>query len=210
MSFHAVGIDLSLTNSGVAVLRDDRPVRVRNVRSSPASKTPSLLDRRNRLQTIAAHVVTHALDGYDPETDDVPVFAIEAPLYRAPMKRGTDGQLRPVAGGGHAHDRAGLWWLVVHLLFKHGLVVEVATSSMKRYASGSGSGRKAGVLAAMPHMFPELFVDDDNAADALALAAMCARALGFPVEPSVQRVTPAALDAVTWPTNTQRRNHDGR
>ena len=47
-------------------------------------------------------------------------------------------------------------------------------------------------------------VDDDNTADALVLMAMGARALGFPVEPSPQRVTPSALDAVKWPTNLRR------
>lgn len=208
MTYHVAGIDLSMTNAAVAVLRGDLPEpAITNVLSSPVKTARNaegdlyagLLDRRNRLQSIAARVVRAALAGLDREHDDAPLFVIESPLYRANT------------GSGAVHDRAGLWWLVVHLLYKHGLVVEVSTTTMKRYATGSGgtpkgSTSKAPVTAAMPRMFPGVYVTDDNAADALALAAMGARALGHPREPSPQRVHPAALDAVRWPTDTIRRN----
>lgn len=209
MTYHVAGIDLSMTNAGVAVIRGDLPQPViRNVLSAPAKTARNadgdlfagLLDRRNRIQSIVARVVRAALEGYNAETDDAPLFVIEAPLYHAHAKSGTSGQ----------HDRAWLWGLTVHMLYKHGLVVEVATTTMKRYATGSGgtpkgSTSKAPVTAAMPRMFPGVWVTDDNAADALALAAMGARALGHPREPSPQRVYPAALDAVRWPTETMRR-----
>lgn len=201
MTWHVAGIDLSLTNTGVAVHRGDleRP-RLRNVLSAPnkTSRTDdgaaysSLLDRRTRIQTIAARVLEAALADYDPESDDPPLFVIESPV----VLQSNSGQA--------TIDRIGLWWYIVTLLFKRGVVVEVAPTTLKRYATGSGSGRKAGVLASMPYMFPGLFVDDDNTADALVLMAMGARALGFPVEPSPQRVTPSALDAVKWPTNLRR------
>lgn len=204
MTWHVTGIDLSLTNSGVVTLRGDleRP-RVRNVLSSPersarnadGKEFSTLLDRRQRIQHIAARVIAHALDGLDPESDDIPLFVIEAPFYAT-----ADG-----TKSGSAHDRAWLWGLVVHLLFKHGFVVEVVTQHLKMYATGKGSGRKAGVLGAMPYMFPGTMIIDDNAADAATLAAMGARALGFPVEPSHQRVSQAALAAYRWPTDTARR-----
>lgn len=203
MTHHVVGLDLSLTNTGVAVIRGDDQPRVRNILSSATGeivdgkRQVSLLERRNRLQGIAARALSFALDGHDPRYDDAPLFVIEAPLYVAPRAGGGAGQ----------HDRAGLWWLIVHLAYKRGLVAEVAPTALKRYATGKGSGRKEGVLAALPHMFPGMFVDDDNAADALVLAAMGARAIGHPVEPSPQRVTPAALESVRWPTDTQRRSH---
>ncbi len=208
MTWHVAGIDLSLSSSGVAVLRGDppaptatrTPMLLRNVPSSPASKTPTLLVRRDRHARAAARIIDTALTGWDPEHDDPPLFVIEAPLYRTPMKRNPKtGQLEPLAGGGHAHDRAWLWGLVVHILFKSGVVVEVSTTTLKRYATGKGSGRKAGVLASMPYMFPGHFIDDDNLADAAVLAAMGARQLGHPVEPSSHRVSIAALEAVAWP-----------
>lgn len=209
MTYHVAGIDLSLTNSGVAVLRGDdlgdRP-NVRNVLSS-VTKTgqkkgaafATLLNRRDRIRLIAQRVVAAALAGYTDQ-DDAPVFVIESPFYGA----GT--------GSASLTDRAWLFGLTVDALFKHGLVVEVATTTMKKYATGSGAtpagakSSKSAVLLAIPRLFPQLVVTDDNAADALVLAGMGARALGHPREPSPQRVTPAALLAVEWPTNTQRRN----
>jgi crossover junction endodeoxyribonuclease RuvC len=214
---HVAGIDLSITNAGVARIRqtgDAAPViATRNVLSSPGKTgeadehgkaTETLLDRRQRLQSIAFRVVNFVKEGYDPDTDGPMLVAIEAPLYRAPMRRDPNtGNMIPITGGGHAHDRAGVWWLVTHTLFKLGFVVEVSTTVLKSYASGKGSGRKLGVMAAMPYMFPDLFVDDDNVADALVLAAMAARQLGSPVEPSPQRVHPAAMNSVKWPSFTQ-------
>lgn len=209
---HVAGIDVSLSNTGVAVIRDGA-VKWGNVESSPTrsgedpdgAPLATLLDRRNRIRNLARRVVERATHGLDVAgLDHAPLFVIEAPLYRAPMRRDPKTQqLVPITGGGHAHDRAWLWGLVVDALYRHGLVVEVSTTTMKRYATGKGSGRKAGVLAAMQFMYPGEFVTDDNAADALALAAMGARALGFPVEPSPQRVTPSALASVAWP-NTSR------
>lgn len=211
MTYHVSGLDLSLTNSGVAVLRGDdlegRPF-VRSVKSAIAKTGrntagdpyASLLDRRNRIQAIAANVVTYALHGYDPEHDDAPVFVVEDVLIIGSN------------GGQSTIDRVWLFGLVTHLLFKHGIVVNVSTTTMKSYATGSGrtpdgaKSSKSAVLLAIPRMFPQIFVDDDNVADALALAAMGARALGVPREPSPQRVKPSALNTVVWPTNTQRRN----
>jgi len=212
MPYHFVGLDLSLTNTGVAVLRGDdlegHPHLLRNVRSAPEKTAvkdgksyAGLLDRRNRLRRIAGRIVAAALDGYDPEVDDAPVFAIELPLLLA--KNGGQGVL----------DRAGLFWLVTNALFNHGIVIEISTTTMKKYATGSGGtpkgqDSKAAILLAIPRMFPGVFVTDDNTADALALAAMVARALGSPREPSPQRVTPSALNAVEWPSNTQRKNRN--
>jgi len=216
MTYHVAGLDLSLSNTGVAVARGGSPVTVHNVTSGPSKSieledgttTASLLDRRDRLQHLAARVIRHALAGYNPEVDDAPLFVVEAPLYRAPMVRDPKtNQLKPLQGGGHAHDRAGLWWLVTHLLFKQGFVVEVSTTTMKRYATGTGGGKKVGVLRYAALNFPHLLALDDNASDAVALCAMGARQLGHPLEPSVQRVTPAALASVNWPSSTQRRNH---
>ncbi len=210
MTWHAVGLDLSLTNTGVAVLRGDRErILLRNVLSSPNAtgprdpktnrQTATLLDRRDRLQHAAARIIDAALTGY-AEGDDPPLFVIEAPLYAAPMK--TDpvtGERKAIMGAGHQHDRSGLWWLVTHILFKRGIVVEVSSTALKQYSTGKGSGRKAGVLAAMQFMFPGVLIDDDNLADAAVLAAMGARHLGHPVEPSSHRVSLAALENVAWP-----------
>lgn len=216
MSYHVAGIDLSLTDSGVAVLRGDdldgRPF-VRSIPSSPIRSNTrmvkgkmqpwaSLLDRRNRIQAIVARVAEAALAGYDAEVDDAPLFVIEAPLYGSST------------GSSQVLERAWLFGLTAHVLFKHGLVIEVENGKHKLYATGSrstpaGQTSKSATLAAMPRLFPQIVVVNDNVADALALAAMGARALGHPREPSPQRVTPSALNGIDWPSDTARRNPAG-
>lgn len=213
MTYHVAGIDLSLTHSAVVTFRGDDPgepgqqkPRIRSVLSAPiktgrrdGKPFVTLLDRRNRIQQIVARVVDAALAGYDPAADDAPLFVIEAPLY------GIQG-----SSSAALLERAWLFGLTCHVLFKSGIVVEVSTTTMKKYATGSGgtaagSTSKAGVLLAMPRLLPAVYIDDDNEADAAALGLMGCRALDHPREPSPQRVTPAALSTVEWPTETARR-----
>lgn len=98
---------------------------------------------------------------------------------------------------GH-HERAGLWWLVAHDLWCHGTPVAVAPpATVKRYATGKGNADKDTVLLAAARRFP-WFVGDNNAADALWLAAAGFDRLGHPLAdmPAAHR---KALDAVAWP-----------
>lgn len=199
MTYHVAGLDLSTRHTGIAVLRGDTDMPLlRTVLSSPISSgtRPSgakeagksyatLLDRRNRMQQIAARVIAAAMLGWE-EGDDPPLFVIESRV--AAIETGSI-------------DLDGLWWYCVTLLFKRGIVVEASPGTVKKYATGNGAAKKDAMLAVMPRLFPQVIITDHNLADALALAGMGARALGFPREPSPQRVNPAALDAVDWPRN---------
>lgn len=212
---HIAGIDLSTTITGVMRIRTDGTtpdMKLTKINSSPVNSwldekdnklKPSLLDRSKRLESIAARVVRAALEGYDPTVDDAPLFVIESPLYNSSLITDAEGNKRPRPTG-NQHDRSWVWGLIVHSLFKHGFVVEIAPTKLKSYATGKGTGRKVGVLGAMPFMFPDLPpILDDNLADAAVLAAMGARQLGVPVEPSPQRINPAAMNRVQWPSYTQ-------
>lgn len=200
-TFHIVGLDLSLTATGVARIRvgdgiEGRWIRVDVVGSSPV-RNAQYPDTLARLRSLAARVVRKAREG--AEEGDVIVFAIEGPILANP----SGGQAQA-----HVHTRAGFWWLVYHLVEKLGLVVVVEPSKLKRYVTGKGNTPKDGVLSAVVRLFPDVDVTDNNEADGLGLASMVARELGFPMEPSVQRVTPAALDGIHWPEQiTQRREH---
>jgi Holliday junction resolvasome RuvABC endonuclease subunit len=205
MTWHCVGIDFSLTNSGVAVMRGDRerPL-LRNVLSGPSKSGDrdgkpyaTLLDRRNRHRAIASRIVEYALDGFNRDTD-LGLAVIEAPFYAASGSSGTAGQ----------HDRAWAWGLIVDALFARGLVVvEVGNSALKKYATGDGHASKETMLAVMPRLFPGVFIDDHNIADAAAALGMGCRALGHPVEPSPNRVTPSAMLKVDWPRNLREEYH---
>lgn len=160
-----VGLDLSLTCTGVARITnreyEGTTVQVTRVTSKP-TRDPSLADRSRRLRRLAADVVTLAA-GAD-------LVLVEGPSY--------------ASNTGSAHDRAGLWWLIVGRLTGAGLnVVEVPPSSLKTYATGKGNAGKDDVLSAVVRRYPSVTFNGNDEADALVLAAMGARFAGFPIEP---------------------------
>lgn len=223
MKYHVAGIDLSLSDTGVAVCRHDdngepgqmRP-HVESIRSAPAKSGlrdgkpyTTLWDTQQRIRRHAARIVLATSHGLTPGEGTQPVAVIEAPMFGGS------------AGERGVWDRAWLRGMVIDALLSRGwIVVEVAPTALKRYATGSGAARKganpkAAVLLAVRDMFPSVFTDNDNEADALVLAAMGCRQIGAPREPSVQRCTPSALDSVDWPSDTASRNlrantHEGR
>jgi crossover junction endodeoxyribonuclease RuvC len=154
-----VGLDLSLTATGWAVA-DGRHVEVGRITSKPAGG--HVAARSVRLRRIAGQVHELAA-GAD-------LVLVEAPAFAATT--------------GHAHDRSGLWWLVVARLTGAGVpLVEVPPSTLKTFATGKGNADKDAVLVAAVRTFPAVPVRDNNDADALWLAALGARAAGAPIDP---------------------------
>lgn len=166
--FSVIGIDPSLTGTGVGVIQADGTEITHAVhtfgRKGKTSET--LIERLNRITTITRQVrdVIRGLDVY-PD-----VIAIETPAY---------GQ----TSGSH-HDRSGLWWdLVRELTYEAGLgVMEVGIGKVKIYATGKGNGDKDAVLAATVRRYPEAPISNNNEADAFVLAAMAARLIGEPID----------------------------
>ena len=196
MQFHIVGIDPSLSATGICRIRPGtpNPVQIDLIRSSrvPNAKYPHTLARIRRL---AGDVVRAARVDY--EEGDILVVCMEGPIF---------GQ-----ANGQYHTRAGLWWLLYHLLEKLGFIVIVEPTKLKKYATRKGNAPKDLVFASIIRSFPQVGIVDNNEADAVGLAAMVSRELGFPMEPSVQRVDPSALEGVDWPDFIiqQRRNRNG-
>lgn len=178
---HVVGLDLSLTSTGVAtIVTDDlRRPEYRGVEriTSKGSKTATLIERSDRLNTIVGQVCVLAA-GAD-------LVVVEGPSF---------GQARQ----GGQHDRAGLWWLVVNALHANNLcVAEVPPATRARYATGKGNAPKDGVLAAVIRRYPDIDVTGNDEADALILAAMGARSQGCPID-DLPKAHVAAMDAVRW------------
>lgn len=183
-----VGLDLSLTGTGIAVGHAGETPRVATVGTKGAASAP-LRDRVERLRRIDA-----GIRGYLEEwlwAGQLPVPAlivVEGPTY------GT--------GTGHQHDRSGLWWLVVDRFHHRYDVAEVAPTSRAKYAAGRGNASKDEVLAAVVRRYPAVPVGNNNEADATVLHAMGSRHLGHPIDnPPATHLK--AMDAVHWP-NTER------
>ena len=166
-----VGLDLSLTGTGVAILSPGERV-TRTVSSKGKTEDP-LIVRYVRLHTLAKKIV-------DMIPDEAKI-AIETPAHNQ--------------RSGHHHDRSGLWWMVLDMIYdRHTMrVVEVSTTTVKKYATGKGNASKMEVMAQQIRQFPELPIANDNEADALTLALIVARLNSEPYEASLPQVNLSAM-----------------
>lgn len=179
-----VGLDLSLTSTGVAVVDDD-PLRTQPMvtvsRVTSSGRTGATLDERCQRLRVLRQKVCEAARPAD-------LVVVEGPSF---------GQHRQ----GGQHDRAGLWWLVVAALQGNAPVVEVPPSVRAKYATGAGNAGKDAVLAAVVRRYPDVEVRSNDEADALVLAAMGARHLGRPID-ALPQVHLQAMGKVHWPATS--------
>lgn len=184
-----VGLDLSLTGTGIAVACPGETPTVTTI-TTKGRADATLLERRARLGEIGERITAHLVErglyrGVVPIPDALVV--VEAPAF----SRTT----------GHQHDRSGLWWHVVWGYAACWPLAEVSPTTRARYATGVGGGKgasKDAVLAAVVRRYPNVPVSNNNEADALVLAAMGARHAGHPIDTPPKTHLPA-LDAVRWP-----------
>lgn len=170
------GLDLSLTATGIACATPDQ-INTYTVGSRPDDGT--LTGRSTRLRGLVS-----AIWPYVQHTDMV---IIEAPAYSS--------------NSGKAHDRSGLWWMLVGRMTGAGMtVVEVRPNSLKMYATGKGNADKDTVLAAVIRRYLTVQVANNNEADALVLACMGLRRLGAPYDPDLPQHHTRAMAAPAWPT----------
>lgn len=178
------GLDLSLTNAGIAVLTDGRPTLLTSV--GHGGKNGASWEQRSRRIVSQSRAVIGALrDYFGPYpagvTPDLAV--IEGPSYASEF--------------GDQFDRAALWWGVYSALAaKRVPIAVVAPGTLKKWATGKGNAKKPDVLAAAKEWCRPRNHDE---ADAAWLALMGATKLGDhpPVELTSWRI--AGFEAVKWP-----------
>lgn len=177
-----LGLDLSLTSTGVAAVREGGAVAVARVRSKGAGGA-SVRERAARIRDIVDRIEFEAYRLSMGE--EFALIVIEAPSYGSQ--------------GGLVHERGGLWWSVVSRVL--GMAPAVATitpNGLKKYVTGSGAAQKDEVLAAMVRRFPELPLTNDTA-DALGLACMGVRRLDRnPIDGRLPEKNLSTLAAATW------------
>lgn len=171
----AVGIDPSLTCSGVALI-DTITGTVTTRRVKTTARGTTLLARRDRLREAIAGILA-------PLPSDVGVAVIEVPNHRQQF--------------GAQNERAALYWWLVDQLFARGPVVEVSPAGRAKLATGKGNADKKTVLTAIRAQFPDVTVQDDNVADALALAAAGAHWLGL--DQVYEPPQLVAFERLPWP-----------
>lgn len=165
------GIDLSLTGTGMSNGKTTWLIQ------SKGKAGASLRERNIRLSVLRDRVLA--------ELAGAELVVIEQPAFSRQ--------------NGHAHDRSGLWWLIVTGLHVWGCpVAEVPPTTLKRYATGKGNANKGAMIEAATRRFPGIdTAGDDNRCDALWLAAMGHDHLACPLTtmPAAHR---SSLEAVRW------------
>lgn len=163
MAERIVGLDVSLTGTGVAALyRDGRVVTDTFV--TKGRRGDSIQARGHRMDEIAEGVAAWLT----PERPELIVF--EGPVSVA----------RP---GGSTWDRAGLWWRLMDMALAVAPVAIAAPTARAKWAAGKGNADKAAVAVAVARRYPSVDLSTSDEADALALAAMGAQRVGW-VEPA--------------------------
>lgn len=182
-----IGLDLSLTHAGVAILRDEAAPELAVIGS--AATGVMLKDRYTRLNEHAGRIFEFADPGYledgQPEfVDEYIHVVVEQPAYAQTQ--------------GSQHDRSGLWWLVMSG-FAHYRMTEVPPSVLKKFATGKGNASKAEMMARTAQDFPGLPFKDDNDSDALWLATMAKAHVDPDLSPvPMLAFRTAALKSVAW------------
>lgn len=177
MSRHVIGLDLSLTGTGVAsslgwceLVGDAGITTLRHT-----ERIPALDGLRDRIVDLVG----------DPEL----VVVEEVAFSRT---------------GGGAAERAWLWFDVIGRLIRRQVPVAVViTGTLKRYATGvgvrKGANTKGAVIDAVARRWPAFTTGgNDNLCDAVTLCAMGADHLGHPLAP-MPKTHRAALETVKWP-----------
>lgn len=148
-----VGLDLSLTSTGIARIRPGHPTEVATLRPGSRTGHPRLAWLRTQIRDC---------------TGDATIAVLEGPSFGS--------------AGGLQHERAGLWWMIAHHLYARGIpYFAVTPSQLKKYAAGKGNASKDQVLAAVIRRYGHIPVADNNQADALVLAAMAADYYSCPI-----------------------------
>ena len=172
-----IGIDPSLTRTAVCIIEDDGSVTMRQ-KGTTGRATATFADRLTRIADIACWT----FDVVNNEGGHLHQWAIEGPSI---------GSKNAAA----AHDRSGLWWLMVDMVASNGngLPLVVPPTVRAKYATGKGNAGKDEVLAAVVRRYDFAPVENNDQADAFVIAAIAARLGGNPIEESL----PAAhLDAL--------------
>lgn len=178
-----VGIDLSLTSTGIAAFETDTREMFTTAVCSTGHKKDPLSAHAARCRDMADRIIA--------EVDNCsPVMVVIESAY-----------FNTGAADTSAHRRAGLWWAVITELITRYPVAEVAPSTLKKFVAGTGRASKEAMILAMAGRFGEGVLvkgSRDDTADAAGLAAMGGYAAGIESMPRTAARN-ATIVSVVWP-----------
>jgi hypothetical protein len=197
---HVVGVDLSLTATGLAWPDGVTMTYGQSGLSTITSVGSRAAALRALVEGLSARIV-----GRTYLDSGLPSLVVLEGL----IKRG--------GSAGISTEKAFVWWRLVEVLTHHyGIpVMEASVSTGKQYVTGHGDGNKREMVDAVKRHFPAweirktgakgqpLKTDDENKADAVAFMALGCHLLGHPlVELPAHHLK--ALDKLTLPEGVRR------
>lgn len=199
-----VGIDPSLTSTGIAILRDGRPILLKSIGTGPDIKDWDHRVRRITRQTwnIVRLIETTLADRAGPGV--LPDLA----MLEAPLTFDT---------GGDAYDRYALFVELMRQL-QHWKTPTVVVNNLTRCKWATGKGGKSSkeitreqhkreVLEAVRKTWEpwRAHIGNDDVGDALSCAEIGARYLGEPLHfPPARRHIEAMHNSIDWPEGIKR------
>ncbi|CPY91281.1 gp6 protein [Mycobacteroides abscessus] len=172
---NVVGLDLSLTGSGIAAIDPHTRELATAVHSSPPPADDNLTCHTRRHRTLVDGIVRQVL-ACDPV-----LVVVEGLQFSVKAK---DSSLT---------RRGFLWWAVIEALCDAGVpVLEVSPSQIKKFATGKGNASKAEVVAAYAVAWPNAahtrgVEDRADASFAAALGAAWLGVTGLPLRNTAAR-----------------------
>lgn len=181
MTPRVIGIDLSLTSTGIADFTPHgREIATETIRSYPTDGDGAH-GAHARFTTIVQKIGDRMVFGGDPPA----LVVLEGPSYGS--------------RGAGTWDRAGLWWLLVdHLIMFRRPLAIVPPALVKKYATGRGNATKTDMAVALAKRCDGYELRDDNQVDAWWLGAMGRDHLSAPYV-SLPQHHRDALTKVAWP-----------
>ncbi|MBF6326537.1 hypothetical protein IU451_28975 [Nocardia cyriacigeorgica] len=172
-----VGIDLSLTSTGVAFIEPRGDVRWTKTITTTGHRDDTWEQRGRRIGRILDEVCCTFIEWGIRGS----LVALEAPSYGSTT--------------GSVWDRAGVWWHVYTELIASGhTVLPVAPTVRAKYATGKGTAGKDAVLAAAVRRYADIEITGNDTADAVVLAAIGCRLIGQPIDDPMPALNLTALD----------------
>lgn len=160
-----VGIDLSLTSTGLALYYPDgvEAPDTMTIKTKPPG-APGYESSLHRFQLIAGRI-RHEIGQEVPGRVHV---CLEGPSYNSVQS---------------AHVMSGNWWNLYGGLMNEGFKITVVPPAVvKMYATGKGNASKDAVLAAAIKRYPDVDIPGNDIADAVILLAIGCRLAGRPLE----------------------------
>jgi len=189
-----LGIDPSLTSTGLVLVEGGQVVETKRVRSKLTGYARVQRILREIEQMVFGPMGRAHDIGYEPTGS-----ACADEMAPVNLRVGIEGTAMG-ARGSSVVQIFGLWGVITQQLWEWGAEpYVVAPSARIKYATGKGNSSKDEVLAAVVRRYTNAEVTGNDVADALIIAAMGARKYGEPLEADLPKANLEAMEKVQWP-----------